>query len=220
MEKKEFYRQSLPHFQQPGQRYFVTWSLKDAIPAKALADYSSKLAIITDNIKHAVVEKSDTTILKLEYANLRQKYFKAFDDLLDLLTKSIVDLTQIEFTETVLSVLQFWNGVRLENYAICVMRNHVHWVFSLFNKDENDQPVYLQDILKSVKRFSSNQINSFEKIKGTVWQKESWDTTIRDDRHLFNAVRYTIFNPVEAGLVKNWRDWKGTYLSDIFQNTF
>jgi len=36
MEKKEFYRHALPHFQQPGQAYFVTWSLKDALPAKAL----------------------------------------------------------------------------------------------------------------------------------------------------------------------------------------
>jgi len=31
MEKKEFHRHYLPHFQQPGQAYFVTWSLKDAV---------------------------------------------------------------------------------------------------------------------------------------------------------------------------------------------
>src|SRR5659263_575603 len=30
MEKKEFHRHYLPHFQQPGQAYFVTWSLKVA----------------------------------------------------------------------------------------------------------------------------------------------------------------------------------------------
>ena len=26
-EKKEFHRNNLPHFQQPGQAYFVTWNL-------------------------------------------------------------------------------------------------------------------------------------------------------------------------------------------------
>jgi len=36
MEKKEFYRKHLPHFQQAGQVYFVTWCLKDAIPPKQL----------------------------------------------------------------------------------------------------------------------------------------------------------------------------------------
>jgi hypothetical protein len=43
MEKKEFYRQYLPHFQQPGQAYFITWSLKDAVPPKAFASYTQEL---------------------------------------------------------------------------------------------------------------------------------------------------------------------------------
>ena len=38
MEKKEYYRRELPHFQQPGQSYFVTWNLKDAVPAKAFVN--------------------------------------------------------------------------------------------------------------------------------------------------------------------------------------
>ena len=42
MEKKEFYRHDLPHFQQPGQAYFITWCLNDAIPAKALLSYKKK----------------------------------------------------------------------------------------------------------------------------------------------------------------------------------
>ena len=49
--KKEFYRHRLPHFQQPGQAYFITWSLKDAIPKKALKRYSDQLEIIQSNIR-------------------------------------------------------------------------------------------------------------------------------------------------------------------------
>jgi hypothetical protein len=30
-EKKEYPRNNLPHFQQPGQAYFLTWNLKDVI---------------------------------------------------------------------------------------------------------------------------------------------------------------------------------------------
>ncbi len=54
MKKKEFYKHILPHFQQPGQAYFVTWSLKDAIPAKALKRYSQKLEILKSQLFGAV----------------------------------------------------------------------------------------------------------------------------------------------------------------------
>lgn len=131
MEKKEYHRANLPHYQQPGQAYFVTWSLKDAIPAKAMKDYSDQLAS-----------------LRLEIATSK--------------------------------------------------------------RDGSDNSVYLEDILKSVKQFSATEINKLAGIKGSLWHKESWDTTIRDDRHLYAAIEYTRNNPVEAGLVTDCNDWKGT----------
>lgn len=215
MDKKESYRHMLPHFQQPGQAYFVTWSLIDAIPPKALNDYANQLKNFSSNLKISKENNADEktiAALKMEYAAARQKYIKAFDDLLHLQTKSIIDLSKEDNTKSVLSALYFWDGKQLENYAICVMNNHLHWVFRLFDKNELGQPVYLQDILQSVKRFSANQINKNEGRTGTVWQKESWDTTIRDDKHLYRAVEYIINNPVKAGLVSNWEKWKGTVL--------
>jgi putative transposase len=215
MNKKESYRHMLPHFQQPGQVYFVTWSLIDAIPPKALNVYTQQLKNIASNIQISKEQNENDkilAILKLEYAAARRKYIKAFDDLLHLQTKFIVDLSKDENTKSVLSALNYWDGTQLENYAICVMNNHIHWVFRLYEKDESGKSVYLQDILQSVKRFSANQINDNEGRKGSVWQKESWDTTIRDDKHLQRAVEYTINNPVEARLVTDWKQWKGTIL--------
>jgi len=54
MEKNEFHRANLPHFQQPGQAYFVTWNLQDAIPAKVLKDYTEKLMQMRNRIDFAV----------------------------------------------------------------------------------------------------------------------------------------------------------------------
>lgn len=54
MEKKEFHRANLPHYQQPGQAYFVTWNLQDAIPPLALKDYSEKLSSMRTTIDFAV----------------------------------------------------------------------------------------------------------------------------------------------------------------------
>lgn len=41
--KKEHYRRKLPHFQQPGQWYSVTFTLKGAMPKGAMAKYASAL---------------------------------------------------------------------------------------------------------------------------------------------------------------------------------
>lgn len=216
MEKKEAYRHMLPHFQQPGQAYFITWSLIDALPPKALEVYTRQLRQITSSIEFARKNNNDNEALaklKMEHSIMRRKYMKAYDDLLHLQTKFIVDLSNEQNTDIVFESLHFWEGKRLENYAICVMNNHVHWVFKLYEKNEHDEPVYLQDILHSVKRYSANKINKLEGLNGSLWQKESYDTTIRDDKHLFRTVEYTINNPVEARLVKDWNDWKGTFLA-------
>jgi REP element-mobilizing transposase RayT len=213
MEKKEYHRRHLPHFQQPGQAYFVTWCIKDAVPPKALESYTIQLKQISSAIDIAKTNKADDKIisdLKIEFSKVRKKYIKAYDDLLHLQTKFVVDLSKEENTQIVINALCFWEGKRIENYAICVMSNHVHWVFNVFERDVNDDPVYIQEILQSVKRFSANQINKLENRTGTLWHNESFDTTIRNDLHLYNAINYTIENPVSAGLVKNWWKWKGT----------
>lgn len=51
MPHKEHYRHNLPHFQQPGQAYFVTWNLKDAVPKKAMGRYKKELELVKLEIK-------------------------------------------------------------------------------------------------------------------------------------------------------------------------
>ncbi len=226
MEKKEFYKHNLPHFQQPGQAYFITWSLKDAVPKKALIQYTRKLELLKSQIAGAGAANSDSPDLKkrgsetaspelqklkMEYYLLRKKYIKAYDDLLDADRNPHINLSKPEHTNAIIETLKFWDGVKLENYAFCVMSNHVHWVFRVFEKDKNGKPVYLQDILYSVKRFSASRINVLENRKGELWQKESFDTTIRDEKHLVRAIEYTLNNPVSAGIVKEWKDWPGSW---------
>ncbi|KAF0237203.1 MAG: hypothetical protein FD181_2127 [Prolixibacteraceae bacterium] len=235
MEKKEFYKHNLPHFQQPGQAYFITWSLKDAVPKKALIRYTRKLELLKSQIAGAAnsdspdfkkrgsetappkKERGSETAppelqkLKMEYYTLRKKYIKAYDDLLDADRNPHINLSKPEHTKAIIETLKFWDGVKLENYAFCVMSNHVHWVFSVFEKDKNGEPVYLQDILYSVKRFSASRINVLENRKGELWQKESFDTTIRDEKHLVSTIEYTLNNPVSAGIVKEWKDWPGSW---------
>ncbi len=236
MQKKEHYKHLLPHFQQPGQACFVTWSLKDAIPKKALKRYSQQLEILKSQFPMGAADsdplfknnresefvtpknaiwKSHHPEIKKEYNALRKKYIKAYNDLLDAERNPKIDLSKPENTEVIINTLKYWEGKKLNNFAYCVMPNHVHWVFELFEKDEKGEPVYLQDILYSVKRFSATQINKLEKRAGSLWQKESFDTTIRDEKHLYYATEYTLNNPVNAGFIKDWKDWPGTGVANF-----
>lgn len=152
--------------------------------------------------------------LRKEYYALRKKYIKAYDDLLDAERNPKIDLSKSENRSVLINALQFWEGKKLKNHAFCIMPNHVHWVVELLETDTEGNPVYLEDILYSVKRFSATQINKNENRRGALWQKESFETTIRDEKHLYYAVEYTLNNPVNAGFVKRWNDWPGCFNSE------
>ncbi len=229
MPHKEHYRLNLPHFQQPGQAYFVTWCLKDAVPKHALKRYTEELQILKSRIGEAgkAVSKpllkpvdwnrQDSEIdlvlkkLKEKYYALRKKYIKAFNDYLDVQKNPSVDISKPENTTIIRNALKYWENKKLINYAFCVMPNHVHWVIKLLEKDLEGNPVYLEDILYSVKRFTSTQINKIECRNGALWQKESFETTIRDENHLYYAIEYTLNNPVNTGFVKERDEWHGLW---------
>ena len=127
-----------------------------------------------------------------------------------------IDMSHPENLKIISEALHFWEMKKLKNIAFSIMPNHVHWVLELFQDDENNKQVYLQDILQSVKRYTAKEINLREGRTGNLWQKESFDTTIRDEKHLYYAVKYTLNNPVNAGLVKNRDEWPGNFLCEDF----
>ncbi len=194
--------------------------MKDSVPKKALKRYTDELELLGDAIFNHVSSRRleiaapnpDIEKLRLQYYSLRKKYIKAYDDLLDAERNPPVNLSNPVNTKIIAEAILFWEGKKLSNRAWSIMPNHVHWVLQLLEKDEDGKPVYLQDILQSVKRHSASQINKAEGRVGNLWQKESFDTTIRDEKHLFFAIEYTLNNPVSAGLVKDQRDWPGNGL--------
>ncbi|HET6560053.1 MAG TPA: hypothetical protein VFG54_22185 [Prolixibacteraceae bacterium] len=211
---KEFHRHLLPHFQQPGQAFFVTWCLKDAIPIKAFKAYSEKIELLKARIemnKREKVEKSIIDSLEREYKTIRSRYIKAFDDMLDAEKNPSVNLSKPANTNIIIESLKYWEGKKLHNCAYAIMSNHVHWVFETFKKDDEGNPVYLEKIMHSVRRTSAYKINRLENREGKLWQTESFDTTIRDHVHMYNAIHYTLHNPVSAGLVSDWKLWPGTF---------
>ena len=214
MEKKEAYKNILPHFQQPGQAYFVTFCLWNAVAHGALSGYTNQLREIRLQIgsrKRLQLFDQMLTELTNDYYQTRRRYIKAYDDLLAQNKDRAIDLNKTELSAIIIKGLTFWQETRIDNYAWCIMPNHVHWVFKTRKTDTHGQPVYLSEIMESVKKHTAKEINKIIGRQGHLWQKESFDTTIRDDKHLSRAIEYTLNNPVAAQYIEDKKDWPGSW---------
>ena len=74
-----------------------------------------------------------------------------------------------------------------------------------------DDNAVLSIIMQSLKGYTARKCNIALGRRGAFWQHESFDRAIRDEEEFDRTVRYVLDNPVKAGLVTTWRDWKWTY---------
>ena len=86
--------------------------------------------------------------------------------------------------QAVEDALWHFAGKRYHLYAYVVMPNHVHVLF---------QPMEGRTISRIVadwKSFTAHKINELRGTDGIVWQKESFDTLIRSQRHFQTVIIY------------------------------
>ena len=74
-------------------------------------------------------------------------------------------------------------------------------------------PYPLADTLKRLKGRTARYSNLALGRNGSFWHHESYDHVIRDQEEYDRIVWYTLNNPVKAGLVEKWEDWKFTFVS-------
>ena len=88
---------------------------------------------------------------------------------------------------------------RLQAWA--VMPNHLHLVVDVWATP-------LSKLLNLWKGGSARAVNLALNRRGRFWEREYFDTFIRDGEHLKRAIRYTENNPVKAGLVAERKAWR------------
>lgn len=104
------------------------------------------------------------------------------------------------------------------------MSNHVHTVFAPFLSAVELSKILLPDgfrfvrknppldrTMKSLKGYSAWEANKAIGRKGAFWQCESYDHVVRNKAEFARIVNYVLNNPVKAGLVKEWSEWKWSY---------
>jgi REP element-mobilizing transposase RayT len=110
-------------------------------------------------------------------------------------------LIRPDIAEIVESAMLHFQGQRYALSAWCVMPNHVHAVVTPYA----DHP--LSKVLHSWKSYSAHEINNKLRREGSVWEQESFDHLVRNERSFEQFVHYTESNPVVAGLCNGPEEW-------------
>jgi REP element-mobilizing transposase RayT len=175
----------LPHWQQEGAVYFVTFRLADAIPHRLRTKWESEREAwlrVHPQPWSAEVER--------EY---HERFSGAMERWLDAGYGSCV-LRRSDCAAVVAEALCHFEGQRIVQIAWVVMPNHVHTLFV------QNAAWPLEKILLSWKGFTARRINALLGRIGNFWQRDYFDRLVRDEKHFASCIRYIRRNPVKAGL--------------------
>jgi putative transposase len=206
--KMDFYRRNLPHWQPKGAEFFITFRLAGTLPKKVILELKEKR-------RQLMLLDKNSGISSGIISNHELKIFETYNHLLDNETTGPTWLSNKEVAEIVKESFHFFDQECYDLYAYTVMSNHVHLVFRHL-EESHDVEFPVTDLMKRIKSFTGKNANQILGRKGKFWQSESYDRVIRDETELENVIKYTIYNPVKAGLVSDWKKWPHTYCKQEF----
>jgi REP element-mobilizing transposase RayT len=107
-----------------------------------------------------------------------------------------------------------WHETRWFVHGLTVMPDHAHVLATPL--DESLRRHYsLSGILKSVKGRSSREVNRLRGRRGTLWQEESPDRIVRDEREFHAKFEYILSNAVKEGLVADGYEYDGFWCAGM-----
>jgi putative transposase len=175
----------LPHWQQSGAVYFITFRLADAVPHRLRSQWESEREAWLR--VHAQPWSAE---VEQEY---HERFSGAVERWLDAGHGSCI-LRRRDCAETVAEAGRYFDGQRLALISSVVMPNHLHALFV------QNEAWPLEKLLRSWKSFTSRKINSLLGQNGRLWQRDYFDRLVRDEKHFANCARYIRRNPAKAHL--------------------
>jgi len=230
---KQFSERHRPHIHPPGANLFVTYRLAGSIPAVTVRYYRAKKAWLVDQVRRVrkMSKDYDYRDLKEHIEKFDREWAIKFEVILHKAETGPMWMKDERVADAVAQSLHRLDGdsYRLDCYS--VMSNHVHVVFKpllseaeLYERLNADgHPIFVSEhpglsrIMHSLKGGSARECNLILSRRGQFWEHESFDHVIRDGR-FYATIRYVLNNPVKAGLVRNWREWRWNYCRSDLSN--
>ena len=227
LDYKAFSERHRPHIHPAGATLFVTYRLAGSIPKAVVLSYSAKKEWLEYQLKRA--RKADSRASESEAWRQRveefhREWFIKFEDILHKAESGPMWMKDEPVAAKVAENLQRLDGDAYRLEAYCIMSNHVHPVFTPFVSEAELQETFdekghsafvsehpgLSRIMHSLKGRSARECNLVLSRTGQFWEHESFDHVVRPGK-LITTIRYVLNNPVKAGLVKDWREWRWSY---------
>jgi len=186
------HRRNLPHWEQPGATYFLTFRLGDSLPAGLLRELQIQRAAwlrVHQLDDRCSLNDLDPILCKEYHRRFTAKEHRWLDE-----GHGRCLLRQPDLRTHVTDALLHFDDDRYLLDEFVVMPNHVHaLVLPLGNHSRSD-------ITASWKKFAARQINAALRESGTLWQAETYDHVVRDIEQLRSYRQYIAANPVKARL--------------------
>lgn len=204
---KESYRRNLPHIQPPGATFFITFRLAGSLPQSVIIQWNKERQWL------AHLERTNPSHYELVKLDFERAWFAKFESLLDNATVGPVWLGDDRVAAIVAESLHYRDGRKYRLDAFTIMPNHAHIVIKPLPISEGPEPTYhsLASIMQSLKGYTAFKCNRVLCREGEFWAHESYDHWIRNYAEWQRIVAYVLNNPVKAGYVERWQDWKWNY---------
>jgi REP element-mobilizing transposase RayT len=174
-------RRNLPHWQQDGKLYFVTWRQGDSLPSEKREQLQRD--------RDAWQRLHGSKKLKDLPLTLQKLYYQLFDhrvqQWLDAGSGSCV-LKQQRPRRIVVDALHHFNGTRYTLGTFAVAGNHVHVLVAPL------PGMSLSKIVHSWKSFTANAINEQLQRTGALWKHESYNHLVRNEGALDRISDYIL----------------------------
>ncbi|MEM1440820.1 MAG: transposase [Verrucomicrobiota bacterium] len=188
------WQRNLPHWEQPGGTYFVTFRLADSIPK---AKWKQWVGEKEEWMIHHSAPWSDR-----EWKVYREQFLQRIERWSDRGYGDCL-LGDPEVREIVNNSLLFFDADgaskdgRYELGDFVIMPNHVHLLVKPVGKWN------LGQLIHSWKSFSAHAINKYLSRTGSLWMDERFDHLVRSVESLHHYRLYVQDNPRKAGLQAN-----------------
>ncbi len=202
-----FYKRYLPHYQPLDSVFFITYRIKQVVPS-----------FIYENLKrrHHVFNMQNICLsadsYRLEKSKFDLRQFEYFDQQIGKLKILHYTLIQPEVAWIISSSLHYRHKIEYHLICYCIMPNHVHILIKPLIQT-GGIPYSLTRIIKNHKSVTAKMANRNLNRSGPFWQAGFYDRCIRNEKDYENVISYILNNPVKAGLITNWKDWKHTWIS-------
>lgn len=175
----------LPHWDQQGRTYSLTFRLADSVPADLMRQHRLEEAAWR-------AQNPEPWAPEVELDYLR-RFTGAIERWLDQGHGECV-LSRPGCASIIANALLFFEGQRTRLHAWVVMPNHVHVLTEILEGHQ------LPTLMESWKGYMARSLNAHLGRTGTLWQKGYFDRLIRNWQHFENVVRYFRDNPSKARL--------------------